>query len=398
MNLNSSDTQAIRYFLIFLFAALMISGVLLLAFSGASLLLREPAAILENPTSSEVAASTLTYTSTPIPTAFPTATPLSRSTFAFPTLNPNTPTPLPVPTIHLVIPANPTPKPTPILAAAAPFPTSCDGPGRMNILLIGLDGRVADYSRPARSDAIGVLGINFTDRTAQLLSIPRDLYIQLNDEPDNPESFYEQRINTAYAQGQAVNYPGGGPGMLAAAVSHNFGLRIDRHAVINFSSFEAAVDAIGGVDIFVSQAIHDTQYPARGGGTMVVDIPAGQVHMDGPTALIYARTRHQDSDFSRMRRQQEVLLAIRDKVLSPLVLPHLPALTQVIFSSVRTDLSLEDIGLLGCVGPGIDRGSITRLVIDGNLTTSFTTEDGASILKPNMEKILPLLEAFNTGE
>ncbi len=131
---------------------------------------------------------------------------------------------------------------------------------------------------------------------------------------------------------------------------------------------------------------------------MVVDIPAGQVHMDGPTALIYARTRHQDSDFSRMRRQQDVLMAIRDKIFSPLVLPHLPALTQVILSSARTNLSLEDIGLLGCVGPGIDRANITRLVIDGTLTTSITTDDGASVLKPQLEKILPLLEAFNSGE
>ncbi|MBI4771387.1 MAG: LCP family protein, partial [Chloroflexi bacterium] len=322
----------------------------------------------------------------------------AQPTFAFPPLNLYTPTPIPIPTRHLVIPANPTPRPTPELAPAAPFPVTCDGPGRMHILLIGLDSRATRYDRPARADAIGVLGLNFTDRSAQFLSIPRDLWVQLNDDPSQPDPYYEQRINTAYAQGEARKYPGGGPGMLAAAVAHNFGLRIDRIVVINFASFERAVDAIGGIDINVARAIHDPLYPTDEGGTMVVDIPAGPVHMDGATALIYARTRHQDSDFNRMSRQQEVLMAIRDKVLSPQVLPYLPALAQVAFTTVRTDLSPGDLGLLGCVGPQIDRNNILRLIIDSRLTTPYTTPDGAQVLEPQMDKILPLLEAFNSGE
>ena len=131
---------------------------------------------------------------------------------------------------------------------------------------------------------------------------------------------------------------------------------------------------------------------------MAVDIPAGQVHMDGATALIYARTRHQDSDFSRMRRQQDVLFAIRDKLFSFEVLPYLPGLARATFSSVRSNLTWDDVSLLGCVGPKIARDSITRLVIDGSLTVPYTTSEGASVLMPVMDKILPLLAVFNSGQ
>ncbi|MBI3760334.1 MAG: LCP family protein, partial [Chloroflexi bacterium] len=158
--------------------------------------------------------------------------------------------------------------------------------------------------------------------------------------------------------GEVDKLPGGGPGYLETVISSTFNLRIDRFAVINFGAFENAVDTIGGIDVDVPKAIHDTRYPAGDGVTMVVDIPAGPVHMDGATALIYARTRHQDGDFARMRRQQQVLMAIRDKLLSPEALPYLPALAEALYNTVYTDLTLDDMGLLGCVAPQINREAI----------------------------------------
>lgn len=303
----------------------------------------------------------------------------------------------PPPTEYFAAHPNPTPRPTPELPPAAPFPESCDGPGRMNILLIGVDTRTSDYSRATRSDAIGVLGINFGDRTAQLLSIPRDLYVSVPGL--EAQNVRQGRINIAYSYGELYGYPGGGPALMTDSVAQNFGLRIDRYVVINFSAFENAVDAIGGIDIDVPRAIYDPKYPTDvRGQTMVVSIPAGPVHMDGATALIYARTRHQDSDFGRMRRQQQVLMAVRDKLLSPEVLPHLPSLAQVVFTSVRTDMSLADVGLVGCVGPRIPEEAITRVVIDATMTNDVTFPDGAKVLEPRMEMILPVLEAFNTGQ
>jgi anionic cell wall polymer biosynthesis LytR-Cps2A-Psr (LCP) family protein len=135
-----------------------------------------------------------------------------------------------------------------------------------------------------------------------------------------------------------------------------------------------------------------------GSGTIAIDFPAGQVHMDGATALIYARIRHDTSDFNRMRRQQQVMFAVRDKLISPETLPQLPALAQVLISAVRTDLTLDDIALLGCLAPQIGQNAIQTWVIDSSMVTSTRLADGAQVLLPNMDAITPILQNFNAGE
>jgi LCP family protein required for cell wall assembly len=309
---------------------------------------------------------------------------------------PTEPAPFPTATWFYVIPAQPTAIPTPVLPAAAPFPTSCDGPGRMNILLIGIDGFNDNYSRAARADTLIVVGVNFTAKSAQMLSIPRDLWVQLPNISQVPEA----RINTAYHYGEFYDVPGGGPAELTAVMENTFGLRIDRFAVVNFLAFEQGVDAIGGIDINIPEPIHDGSYPLRDGSgrTIAIDFPAGPVHMDGSTALIYARIRHDSSDFQRMRRQQQVLFAIRDKLLSPETIPHLPALAQVLFSAAHTNLSLEDIALLGCLGPQVNQSAIQTWVIDSSMVQPTRLVDGAQVLLPKMDAILPILQNFNTGE
>jgi LCP family protein required for cell wall assembly len=265
----------------------------------------------------------------------------------------------------------------------------------MNILLIGIDGFNDNYYRAARSDSIILVGVNFAAKTAQMLSVPRDLWVQLPNLPQVPEA----RINTAYHYAEFYGLPGGGPAEMTAVIANTFGLRVDRYVVINFSAFEQGVDAIGGIDLNLPAPIHDGSYPLRdGSGTIAIDFPAGPVHMDGVTALIYARLRHDSNDFQRMRRQQQVLFAVRNKLLSPRTLPQLPALAQVLFSSARTDLSFEDIALLGCVAPQVSSEAIQSWVIDSRMTTPTKLADGAQVLLPNLDAILPILENFNTGE
>jgi LCP family protein required for cell wall assembly len=301
----------------------------------------------------------------------------------------------PTATRFYVIPAQPTPIPTPVLPAVAPFPDTCDGPGRMNILLIGIDGFNNNYFRSARADSLILVGVNFADKTAHMLSVPRDLWVQLPGITQSPEG----RINTAYTYGELYGAPGGGPGQLKTVFGSTFGLRVDRFVVVSFSAFEQGIDAIGGIDINIPEAIHDSRYPLRdGSGTIAIDFPAGQVHMDGATALIYARIRHDSSDFRRMRRQQQVLFAIRNRLLSPATLPFLPALTQTLMGAARTDLSLEDLALLGCLGPRIDTGNIRSWVIEGSMVTNTRLDSGAQVLLPNLEAIVPVLEQFNAGE
>jgi LCP family protein required for cell wall assembly len=265
----------------------------------------------------------------------------------------------------------------------------------MNILLIGIDGFNANYYRAARADAIVVLGVNFGDRNAQLLSIPRDLWVPLPDLPQVPEA----RLNAAYHYGEFYQVPGGGPAELSATLATTFGLRIDRFVVVSFSAFEQAVDTIGGIDVNIPRALRDEKYPLRdGSGTIVIDFPAGRVHLDGATALIYARIRHDSSDFNRMRRQQQVLFAIRDRLLAPETLPQLPALAQVLLSAARTNLTLDDVALLGCAAAQIGRESIQPWVIDQSMVVPTRLADGAQVLLPNREAIQPVLQSFSAGE
>jgi LCP family protein required for cell wall assembly len=265
----------------------------------------------------------------------------------------------------------------------------------MNILLVGIDGFSGTYARPARSDTIIVAGVNFAAKTAQMVSFPRDLWVQL----PGGLPVTEARINTAYNYGELYGVPGGGPAEIKAVMENTFGLRIDRFAVVSFIAFEQGIDALGGIEVEVPYPIRDPVYPMRSReGTMAIEFPVGRVQMDGGTALIYARIRHDSNDFNRMRRQQQIIFAVRDKLLQPGTLPQLPALAQVLFNSVRTDLTFDDLALLGCLGPQIDRNNIQTWVIDSRMVESRKLDDGAQVLIPKLDAIQPVLQAFNVGE
>ena len=294
-----------------------------------------------------------------------------------------TPTPGGVPLVTTSVPA-----PLPTAEAAA-----CGGPAQMTLALLGLDGRRSNYDQPTRTDAISLVHINFVDQTAAVFSIPRDLYVPLPDLEN--VGIYQDRINTAYEYGEIWVSPGYGPTQFKNTIALNFGIRVDRYLMINFESFVAAVDALGGIDIEVPQAIRDTYFPAdEGFGTIVFEVEAGRQHMDGRTALRYARTRHQDGDFARVVRQQQVLLAIRDKLASPEVIPQLPALMNSLMKVVRTDLSPGELAALACLGPQIDREAIRLLAVDSTMTMPWRTPTGGSVDIPKREAIAPLVEEF----
>ena len=182
--------------------------------------------------------------------------------------------------------------------------------GRVTILLMGIDARDKLQEGASRTDVLTLVTIDPISKTAAMLSIPRDLYVPL---PGYNES---QRINTAYYWGEVNDLPGGGPGFAEKTITDNFGVPVQRYAVIDFEGFKQIVDAVDGVEIDVPQEIVDYAYPTPDYGTEVLQIPAGRIHMDGELALKYVRTRHGDSDFGRLQRQQQVMLAIRDKALS----------------------------------------------------------------------------------
>ncbi len=239
----------------------------------------------------------------------------------------------------------------------------------VNILLLGIDQREGE-SGPWRSDTMILVSLDPVNHTAAMLSIPRDLWTTI-------PGYGEGRINTAHYLGDLHDYPGGGPALAKKTVWYALGVPVHYYVRVNFAGFEQLVDAIGGLIVEVPEEIYDTQYPTEDYGTTVLHIPAGVQHMDGKTALQYARTRHGSNDYARMERQQQILLAARDKVMSlDIPLSRIPTILELVGSSVQTDLTLEDMFALAEAARSIDPANIRSGVIDGSMTTTVVTPQG----------------------
>ncbi len=251
-------------------------------------------------------------------------------------------------------------------------------PGRVTVLLLGIDQRRGEEG-PFRTDTLIVLSIDPVRKTAAMLSIPRDLWVSI-------PGFEPGRINTANSIGDSYDFPGGGPGLAALTVERNLGLRIDHTVRVNFDLFLTVVDAVAPVEICVNETIHDEAYPDGSYGVMTVHFDPGCQDMDAEELLQYARTRHtQDGDFGRARRQQQVITALRDRVLSlggvQALIGQVPALWEAVRQDVETTLSLEEIISLGLLAQEIPQDSITQAVLDANYVYFETTLTGDQVLR-----------------
>jgi len=259
---------------------------------------------------------------------------------------------------------------------------------RVNILLLGIDER-EDQHGPWRTDTMIVLTIDPENNTAGILSIPRDLWVTI-------PVYGENRINTAHYTGDLKKYPGGGPALAIKTVQYNLGIPIHYYVRVNFSGFIKAIDTIDGIDIYVEKEIDDPLYPDNAYGYDPLYIPAGLQHMDGELALKYARTRHGGSDFDRLRRQQQVIMAVRDKVLRfellPQLLPKLPELLKTVGDAVQTDLQLDEMVNLVQLASKIDDEHIKTAVIDSSMTEPTTRHNGAQVLIPIRDEIRAVVD------
>jgi LCP family protein required for cell wall assembly len=265
------------------------------------------------------------------------------------------------------------------LSAVALFVT----PTRESILILGSDARPDELKRGevGRTDTLLVFVADRTTPRVGMISLPRDLWIPI-------PSHGEERINAAYELG--------GSQTAKQTVSNVLGQRIDRYVLIGLQGVRDIVDAVGGVDITVATAIHDDQYPTDDYGIQTVDIPAGRQHMDGDLALKYARTRHQDSDFGRIARQQQVLAAVRNAMLNPLNWPRIPAVATAVTQSLKTDVSPLDLVAVGAAMLR-DPGDPDRLVVDTSLVTPYAGDGGAFLLDPKPE-LKPTVARFLAGD
>ena len=208
----------------------------------------------------------------------------------------------------------------------------------ITVLLMGTDERPQEHEL-ANTDTLILLTLDPSTRQAGMLSFSRDLWVNI------PALGEKAKINTIYGIGEKENYEGGGPQLVMDSISSMIGHPIEHYVRINFDSFVEIVDMIGGIDINVPKTIHDEEYPTADYGVETFHLAAGMQHLDGTTALKYARTRHVDDDYGRQRRQQDVIRAIFDKVrrrdMFPTLISKLPTMFTTLGKSVDTNMWSE---------------------------------------------------------
>ena len=274
-------------------------------------------------------------------------------------------------------------EPTPTL-----YPTTeaWQGSDRVNILLMGIDRRPGE-AFISRTDSMMVISIDPVNNSAAILSVPRDLYVVI-------PGYGRDRINTAYVYGSGGNNPVGGAALAMQTVEYNLGVRIHHYVMVDFGAVVRGINAIGGIDVNIPVAINDPTYPDMNYGYSPLFIPAGSHHFDGAMALKYARTRHQDNDFGRAARQQQVLMAVRRQILNWGVVDFIkkaPELYTQVEQGVRTDLSLQELTRLAKTMTQIESDDVETAVLDYNYVTNHRTERGAAVLLLNLNEVTPLI-------
>ncbi len=280
-------------------------------------------------------------------------------------------------------------QPAPVVSAADIQPWS--GEERINFLFMGVDLR-CDEQGPTHTDSIMIVSIDPLTKSAALLSLPRDLWVEI-------PGFGVDRINQAHYYGEAYEYPGGGPALAMETVETLLGIPVDYFITVDFQGFVDAVDLVGGIVVNVQEPIDDPDYPDNCYGYEPFAIDEGTQRIDGTTALKYARTRATfGGDVDRAGRQQEVILAVRDQVLRvdqfPKLIVQAPQFWQTFQDNVNTNLPFEDAMELALLAQNIPPQNIETAVLDYNYVYNETTPDGRQVLVPLRNEIRKLRDTL----
>jgi LCP family protein required for cell wall assembly len=270
------------------------------------------------------------------------------------------------------------------------IPTPTAG-SRINILIMGTDhwyGRPDEYTGifpngeddVGHSNSIAVLSIDPAQKTASILSIPRDLWV---DVPDGKGGWTMDRINAAYHTGELDKLPGGGGATAAMTITHDFGIPIDHYVVLDFAGFMKIIDALGPLDIDVPNTFTATVVPEANTGGYEYTFFAGKQDMNGELALAYARFRYDaQGDFGRIQRQQQIALAARQKALSLGWVTRAPSLWSEYRQSIETDLQGFEIPGYALLAKQLDPIQTYSLGQTDTTTSAVIAESGADILLP----------------
>jgi LCP family protein required for cell wall assembly len=278
--------------------------------------------------------------------------------------------------------------PLSLLGAFHPVPLK-NQDGRVNILVAGNSADDVGHNGGQLTDSIMVLSINTKNNTALMLSIPRDLWVEI-------PGVGHSKINAAY--------PNGGMDKLQSVVQDNLGLTIDYQALVNYTAFRDLVNAVGGISINIKstdpRGIYDPSldYTSRN-CCALAKYPNGQVALNGKQALNLARARGDaygsygfaQSDFDRTEHQRQMLMAIKDKASSPSVVANplkLTSLIDAVGNNVKTNLQVDEIETLYADSKKIDDAKIDSYNINTlngkntTMLTNYTSPDGQSALVP----------------
>jgi LCP family protein required for cell wall assembly len=232
------------------------------------------------------------------------------------------------------------------------------------VLLLGIDQR-PDETYPSRTDAIALAHIDPQNQRVALLSLPRDLIVEV-------PGFGYSRINAASVYGELNPQTGGGVALTRRTVSNLLNVPIDYVVHVDFNGFIGAIDALGGVTVDVEKEIYDPAYPTMNYGYTVAHFLPGPQTMDGATALMYARVRHPDSDFERMRRQQQVMVAALARLReqnSLLQIHSVAAITGAMRDYVQTDMPQDQMISLAWAFRDFSPADVERYTLDAGMVS-----------------------------
>ncbi|HUD81800.1 MAG TPA: LCP family protein [Patescibacteria group bacterium] len=266
-----------------------------------------------------------------------------------------------------------------------------DSNGRVNILLAGYSIDDPGHQGAALTDSIMVVSLNPTNKSAVLISIPRDMWVDI-------PGFGYQKINAAYEDGQSENFSqagfdSGGMGLLEEVIQEDFGITTDYYGLLDYAAFEDAVNAVGGVTVDINSPDPYGLYDPYAN----LNLPNGVNNLTGQQALDLARARGDgpgaygfpNGDFNRTQHQQQLLVALKNKATSAGIITNplkIGSLADAVGNNLKTDMSVGDMETLYLDGKGINNTNISQITLNSingqNLLSDYTAPDGESALIP----------------
>lgn len=235
--------------------------------------------------------------------------------------------------------------------------------GRINILLLGIAGK----GKPGQNLTDTLMIASFNQKTGQVafLSLPRDLYATISG------SNLQTKINSVYQYGlnKNQNDPQKGAETIVRTIEDITSLKMNYYAILNFDGFEKIINSIGGINIMNERDIYDPRYPGPNYSYETFELKKGFHHLDGATALKYARERHDDpeGDFGRAKRQQQIIQATKNKIFSAGTLLNPFALNKLfdaLGENIVTDVRPDEISDFLELAKKLDTQNINNVVVD----------------------------------